>query len=170
VIIRALVLIVLSAFSLTGCRNEQEVAPSFDYAWSQACGNAILLSSNVHSTETLVVEFDSSKVGPVFGHAKVIDLPDSLVDVHVVIASGDARPTCGDVFSGDPGFAVQWKAVAGRLTLISAAVPDDWVMAHIEYFVSAELRDLSLQGPAGQIITAPRPLLVFGIAGLGPGP
>ena len=158
-----------------GCNAESDVArrlretlPAFRYTAYTACGNAIILAFS-EGDERLVVRFDRPALLPEFGQTKIIYLPDSTVDVHVVLATGDSRPDCGDVISGDPGFAVKWIPVEGQLWLNSAPVLREWITAGIEYFVFAELRDVKWKSPSGQIIAGPKQILLSGRAGLGPG-
>ena len=122
-----------------------------------------------HDNETFVIEFERDALLPKHGESRVIELPDRRVEAYAVRASGDARPTCGDVFSGDPGFAVKWFAAKGTLTLMSSPVPGDWITAGHEYFVSAAIEGLEVARRGGSRVLGPKELLLAGRAGLGPG-
>lgn len=143
--------------------------PEFRYTTFNACGDAILLAWNEENSEYLMLTFHRRTVLPAFGEATFIDLPDPNIDARVLIATGDSRPRCGCIFSGDRGFAVSWSAVAGRLTLASSRVPREWQSSDYLVYVSAELEDLKVQDGAGRVVSAPNTLLFSGLAGWWPG-
>jgi hypothetical protein len=168
----------LCAVTLLACAKTaaRAATPTLAYRGSNACGRFTAFAIGEQPFEVLVVAGDEAKLGLSHGQGKDIDIAAGLIDVHVEMGGG--FPVCGDVYSSDVP-PVRWPAVSGRVMIMSAKIPDEWVSARVpadwpyaevEYVLTMRIRDLIIKGPAGEIVHAPRDIVLFGVAGLGPGP
>ena len=162
-------LLIVAGIALTSCGVARDPIPTFRYNGSTACANAWLLGFGESGNERLIVDIDMPRLGLLFGQGTMVELPHDAVKVHVDTSNRYQLADCGDVIFKPTGPPTRWPATSGKVHLISSALPNDFIMATHDYYISAEIDDLVVRGPRGETVTAPRQIVLFGIAGSGPG-
>lgn len=149
--------------------------PAFNYVGSTACGNVVAYSWTQNGTEQLAVQVDLKRLNIKVGESRRIALTTvdaSALTVEVLVFDRSTAVTaCTDVLSPlslpEP-HKVTWRARTGIVTVSLARLLKAEGQPSM-YKATISLERMSFEGPDGQRVNAPRPILMIGEGGWIPG-
>ena len=156
------------AVPAASAQEQRSAVPSFNYTAYGGCQNIIVFASNQAETEVLSVFLNiDRKAPPTAARPLRIDLsklaPLAGVELRRYAGARHFMP-CSDVLRRE-GQAIEpaviWTARKGTVT-VSAVAP---ASESAEYPVSVQITGAVFEGPNGQTVTQPRPLIINAVVG-----